>query len=372
MVTASSSDPARSAGRRVLRHEILLGLRSGILSGEIPHGTRLLEIPLSTELGVSRGPVREALRQLEQEGLVEFFPHRGAIVVGVADAEMDAIYGIRALLEERAFARGCSRHRRGRARCPRCNGRADDRGKRGRRLCGRDGARHALPRQGRRAVRVPVPAATVDEHRRCRAASCRPRRRAAGGRGRGERAGPADGSIGRAPRARRGAPHPSTRDSGQGRPDAHLECPGAPPRRGAPVIRGAEVLVLSHRLSRTRLFGTGFNLTRDSVIVRLVDGDGRVGWGETYLVPGAVEASRAMAAELIGRDPDAAAAGPRGRTRAAPLGPRRRLDGPRRSAGTTPRDRRLRSVRRATARSGSRVRLEPGLRRRPLAGRGVG
>ena len=107
MVTASSSDPARSAGRRVLRHEILLGLRSGILSGEIPHGTRLLEIPLSTELGVSRGPVREALRQLEQEGLVEFFPHRGAVVVGVADDEMDAIYGIRALLEERAFARAC-------------------------------------------------------------------------------------------------------------------------------------------------------------------------------------------------------------------------------------------------------------------------
>lgn len=107
MVTASSSDQARSAGRRVLRHEILLGLRSGILNGEIPHGTRLLEIPLSTELGVSRGPVREALRQLEQEGLVEFFPHRGAVVVGVADAEMDAIYGIRALLEERAFARAC-------------------------------------------------------------------------------------------------------------------------------------------------------------------------------------------------------------------------------------------------------------------------
>jgi DNA-binding GntR family transcriptional regulator len=107
MVTARSSDQARPAGRRVLRQEILLGLRSGILSGEIAHGTRLLEIPLSTELGVSRGPVREALRQLEQEGLVEFFPHRGAIVVGVADAEMDAIYGIRALLEERAFARAC-------------------------------------------------------------------------------------------------------------------------------------------------------------------------------------------------------------------------------------------------------------------------
>ena len=74
------------------------------------------------------------------------------------------------------------------------------------------------------------------------------------------------------------------------------------------MIRGAEVLVLSHRLSRTRLFGTGSNLTRDSVIVRLEDDDGIVGWGETYLVPGAVESSRAMADSLIGRDPDAAAA----------------------------------------------------------------
>ena len=93
--------------RRVLRQDILLGLRSGILNGEIAPGTRLLEIPLATELGVSRGPVREALRQLEQEGLVEFFPHRGAVVVGVADSELETIYAIRSLLEERAFAKAC-------------------------------------------------------------------------------------------------------------------------------------------------------------------------------------------------------------------------------------------------------------------------
>lgn len=93
--------------RRVLRHEVLLGLRNGILAGEIAPGTRLLEVPLAAELGVSRGPVREALRQLEQEGLVEFFPHRGAVVVGVAEVEVDTIYGIRALLEGRAFARAC-------------------------------------------------------------------------------------------------------------------------------------------------------------------------------------------------------------------------------------------------------------------------
>src|SRR5687768_1927778 len=93
--------------RRVLRHEVLLGLRTGILSGDIRPGTRLLEVPLANELGVSRGPIREALRQLEQEGLVEFFPHRGAVVVGVAEAEVETIYGIRALLEGRAFARAC-------------------------------------------------------------------------------------------------------------------------------------------------------------------------------------------------------------------------------------------------------------------------
>ena len=70
------------------------------------------------------------------------------------------------------------------------------------------------------------------------------------------------------------------------------------------MIERAEVLVLTHRLSRTRLFSTGSNVTRDSVVVRLEDGDGRVGWGETYLVPGAVEACRAMA------EPSSAAATP--------------------------------------------------------------
>ena len=104
MTIGSSLPPVE---RRVLSQDILLCLRSGILNGEIPPGTRLLEIPLATELGVSRGPVREALRQLEQEGLVEFFPHRGAIVVGVADSEIETIYAIRALLEERAFAKAC-------------------------------------------------------------------------------------------------------------------------------------------------------------------------------------------------------------------------------------------------------------------------
>jgi len=104
-VTSGSSLPP--VERRVLRQEVLHGLRTGILNGAILPGTRLVEIPLAAELRVSRGPVREALRQLEQEGLVEFIPHRGAIVVGVADTEIETIYAIRALLEERAFAMAC-------------------------------------------------------------------------------------------------------------------------------------------------------------------------------------------------------------------------------------------------------------------------
>lgn len=75
------------------------------------------------------------------------------------------------------------------------------------------------------------------------------------------------------------------------------------------MIERAEVLVLSHRLSRTRLFSTGSNVTRDSIVVRLEDEDGRIGWGETYLVPGAVDACRAMTSEVLQRDPDESAAG---------------------------------------------------------------
>jgi DNA-binding GntR family transcriptional regulator len=64
---------------------------------------------MAMRLGVSRAPVREALRQLEQEGLVDFTPHRGATVIGVPDAEIDALYELRAVVEAKAIARACTR-----------------------------------------------------------------------------------------------------------------------------------------------------------------------------------------------------------------------------------------------------------------------
>jgi DNA-binding GntR family transcriptional regulator len=87
---------------RVLRQEVLTALRTRILANEIPAGSRLLEADIAEQMGVSRAPVREAIRHLEQEGLVEIFPHRGAVVVGLPEAEIDAIYELRAVIEGRA------------------------------------------------------------------------------------------------------------------------------------------------------------------------------------------------------------------------------------------------------------------------------
>jgi DNA-binding GntR family transcriptional regulator len=87
---------------RVLRQEVLGVLRAAILANNIPAGSRLLEAEVAQRMGVSRAPVREAIRHLEQEGLVEFFPHRGAVVVGLPEREIDAIYELRAIIEGRA------------------------------------------------------------------------------------------------------------------------------------------------------------------------------------------------------------------------------------------------------------------------------
>jgi len=89
---------------RILRQEVLGALRAAILAGTIPAGSRLLEAEVAQRMGVSRAPVREAIRHLEQEGLVEFFPHRGAVVVGLPEREVDAIFELRAIIEARATA----------------------------------------------------------------------------------------------------------------------------------------------------------------------------------------------------------------------------------------------------------------------------
>ncbi len=73
------------------RHRVVVALRTAITAGQLRPGDRLLETDISTRMGISRAPVREALRQLEQEGLVISYPYRGTEVLGVSQEEVEEI-----------------------------------------------------------------------------------------------------------------------------------------------------------------------------------------------------------------------------------------------------------------------------------------
>lgn len=66
-------------------------LREAIIAGRLEDGERLIEDRIARELKTSRGPVREALRQLEHEGFVVSYPYRGALVLGVSDEEVQQV-----------------------------------------------------------------------------------------------------------------------------------------------------------------------------------------------------------------------------------------------------------------------------------------
>ena len=74
-------------------------LREDILNGRYREGSKLIESKLAKELQVSRTPVREALKQLELEGIVENIPNRGAIVLGISQQDIEDIYTIRNSIE---------------------------------------------------------------------------------------------------------------------------------------------------------------------------------------------------------------------------------------------------------------------------------
>ena len=73
-------------------------LREAIAVGRIQPGERIKEIPLSQALGISRGPIRDALRLLERDGLVELIPNRGAVVPEVRAVDVLEVYALRASL----------------------------------------------------------------------------------------------------------------------------------------------------------------------------------------------------------------------------------------------------------------------------------
>jgi DNA-binding GntR family transcriptional regulator len=82
-----------------LKEAVLERLRHGIVEGLCRPGTHLVEQALATEMGVSRGPVREALAQLEQEGLVSILPRRGAVVTELSLRQAWEMYTLRGHLE---------------------------------------------------------------------------------------------------------------------------------------------------------------------------------------------------------------------------------------------------------------------------------
>lgn len=97
--------------RRALVDQLATNLQARVLSGDIPSGTRLRQSALAAEFGVSRTPIREALRKLQAGGLVELQPNRGALVRGPSSREIRDAYEVRAELEALAAELAATRIR---------------------------------------------------------------------------------------------------------------------------------------------------------------------------------------------------------------------------------------------------------------------
>lgn len=96
--------PAAAVGGRRLALDMHERLRTMILSGELPPGSVLLQAEMARKLGVSRTPMREAFRLLQEEGLIDASPDQRARVRGVDPADLDGVYGARIMLETLAVS----------------------------------------------------------------------------------------------------------------------------------------------------------------------------------------------------------------------------------------------------------------------------
>jgi DNA-binding GntR family transcriptional regulator len=91
--------------KRPLAEDVVARLREAILQGHFAPGERLREEQLANALGVSRGPVREALGQLERQGLVVINRNRGAVVAQLSSEDLEELYTLRLAIEELALKR---------------------------------------------------------------------------------------------------------------------------------------------------------------------------------------------------------------------------------------------------------------------------
>ncbi len=92
-----------------LRDVVFNTLRQAILTGELKPGERLMEIHLANKLGVSRTPIREAIRKLELEGLVTMIPRRGAEVAQITEKSMNDVLEVRRAMDALCTELACTR-----------------------------------------------------------------------------------------------------------------------------------------------------------------------------------------------------------------------------------------------------------------------
>ena len=92
-----------------LRDVVFHTLREAILKGDLRPGERLMELQLASKLGVSRTPIREAIRMLEQEGLAVTIPRKGAEVAKMTEKDMEDVLQIREALDELAVQVACDK-----------------------------------------------------------------------------------------------------------------------------------------------------------------------------------------------------------------------------------------------------------------------
>ena len=91
-----------------LRDVVFNTLRDAILRGELKPGERLMEMHLANKLGVSRTPIREAIRMLEQEGLAVTVPRKGAQVARMTEKDLQDVLEVRDALDELAVSSACA------------------------------------------------------------------------------------------------------------------------------------------------------------------------------------------------------------------------------------------------------------------------
>jgi DNA-binding GntR family transcriptional regulator len=109
MSVGAERNPGQGATNHALVDQIAAAIRNRIMTGEIAIGAQLRQAELAQELGVSRTPVREALRQLQTTGLIEVVPNRGAVVRVPVPWEVREAYEVRAELEGLACVRAVER-----------------------------------------------------------------------------------------------------------------------------------------------------------------------------------------------------------------------------------------------------------------------